>query len=319
MIPSSDQSAKLLTAQGVSRFIDSNNMQVMAGKRKESEQEHPTDDNLAFAPSIGSLSNDWHRYQSTRHRPESCGSLHHLPNDITWGLENGRAINDCHPYIMRAILGFFHSHFVFLAVLDSPSTPRKSPRQERSRRTVDRILNASARIFHECGYSGATTNDIADEAGVSVGSLYQYFPNKDALLVALTRRHIESTSAGLAHHLGEMHADAGFEFILRNVVNFLVAQHELDHLHLLVMHQAPRTQEINAELDRAKSHLVNLTDQLLQAHIEDPHRRKLIARMVVATIDASVHDVILRQPKGGKRTAAVDLTIATALSIIEAA
>jgi AcrR family transcriptional regulator len=208
----------------------------------------------------------------------------------------------------------FHTHLM----PDARTDARKSPRQERSRRTVERILDAATRIFQECGYSGATTNDIADEASVSIGSLYQYFPNKDALLVALTRRHIESTTAGLADFLNRSSSDVGFELILRNVVDFLVAQHEFDHLHLLVMHEAPRTHEISVELDRAKSQLVDLTMQLLINRIENSHQRTLIARMVVATIDASVHDVILRQPKGKRRNTAVDLAIATALSIIEA-
>jgi AcrR family transcriptional regulator len=200
---------------------------------------------------------------------------------------------------------------------DSRTEARKSPSQERSRRTVERILDTAARIFHEQGYAGATTNDVADEAGVSVGSLYQYFPNKDALLVALTRRHIESTTSGLTHLLSRMSANAGFDTIIRQVVDFLVEQHDLDDLHLLVMHQAPRTNEISIELERAKSQLVDLAEQLLVSRINDSQRRTLVARMVVATIDAGVHDVILRQPRGKARKAATDITISTALSIIE--
>lgn len=203
-------------------------------------------------------------------------------------------------------------------MLDSPASPRKSPRQERSRRTVERILDAAARIFHEHGYAGATTNDIADEAEVSVGSLYQYFPNKDALLVALTRRHIEATTAGLADLLRGLNAEQGFDGILRAVVDFLVEQHELDQLHLLVMHRAPRTHEINVELDRAKHQLVDIASALLSTTIDDHQHRALVARMVVATIDAAVHEVILRQPQGATRRAALDLTIATAMSIIDA-
>ena len=180
----------------------------------------------------------------------------------------------------------------------TPTSPRKAPRQERSRRTVERILDAAAHIFHEQGYAAATTNDIADEARVSIGSLYQYFPNKDALLAALTRRHIESATAGLADLLGRLRADAGFERILREVVDFLVEQHDLD---------------------RAKAQLIDLTSDLLSAAVEDQHRRSLVARMVVATIDAAVHDVIIRQPRGTSRRAAIDLTISTAMSIIEAA
>ena len=195
--------------------------------------------------------------------------------------------------------------------------PRKSPSQERSRRTVDRILDAATRIFHEQGYTGATTNDIADEADVSVGSLYQYFPNKDALLVALTQRHIATTTTDLTNLLLDLPRDSDIETTFRTVVDFLVSQHDLDDLHLLVMHQAPRTHDINLSLEHAKSHLVELTSQILRTKITDSRKRNLVARMVVATIDASVHDVILRQPRGKARQKAIDLTIATALSIIE--
>jgi AcrR family transcriptional regulator len=195
--------------------------------------------------------------------------------------------------------------------------PRKSPSQERSRRTVDRILDAATRIFHEQGYTGATTNDIADEADISVGSLYQYFPNKDALLVALTQRHIATTTTDLTNLLLDLPRDSDLETTFRTVVDFLVSQHDLDDLHLLVMHQAPRTHDINLSLEHAKSHLVELTSQILRTKITDSRKRNLVARMVVATIDASVHDVILRQPRGKARQKAIDLTIATALSIIE--
>jgi AcrR family transcriptional regulator len=195
--------------------------------------------------------------------------------------------------------------------------PRKSPSQERSRRTVNRILDAATRIFHEQGYTGATTNDIADEADISVGSLYQYFPNKDALLVALTQRHITTTTTDLTNLLLDLPRDSDLETTFRTVVDFLVSQHDLDDLHLLVMHQAPRTHDINLSLEHAKSHLVELTSQILRTKITDSRKRNLVARMVVATIDASVHDVILRQPRGKARQKAIDLTIATALSIIE--
>jgi AcrR family transcriptional regulator len=199
------------------------------------------------------------------------------------------------------------------------SSPRKSPSQERSRLTVERILDAAARIFHEQGYAGATTNDIADEAGLSIGSLYQYFPNKDALLAALTKRHITTTTSSLAAMIGKLPEDSGFNVILRAVVRFLVEQHDLDDLHLLVMHTSPRTHEINLELEQAKTQLVEITSVLLAKMniIED--QQMLISRMVVATIDAAVHDVIIRQPRGKKRQAAIDLTISTALSIVETA
>ena len=67
--------------------------------------------------------------------------------------------------------------------------PRRSPSQTRSRATVDGILTAAARIFARDGFATGTTNRIAELAGVSIGSLYEYFPNKQALLVdCWTRR-----------------------------------------------------------------------------------------------------------------------------------
>jgi len=66
---------------------------------------------------------------------------------------------------------------------------RKVPRQKRSKELVEAILEASAQIFAELGYARATTNKIAERAGVSVGSLYQYFPNKDSLIASLHEAH----------------------------------------------------------------------------------------------------------------------------------
>jgi AcrR family transcriptional regulator len=66
--------------------------------------------------------------------------------------------------------------------------PRKTPAQQRSEVTVDAILEAAARILETRGFGGYTTNAVAARAGVSIGSLYQYFPGKDALTKALIRR-----------------------------------------------------------------------------------------------------------------------------------
>lgn len=69
--------------------------------------------------------------------------------------------------------------------------PRKRPQQLRSQATVDAILDAAAHLFCESGFAATTTNTVAERAGVSIGSLYQYFPNKIALLEALRERHIK--------------------------------------------------------------------------------------------------------------------------------
>ncbi|WP_346912039.1 TetR/AcrR family transcriptional regulator [uncultured Roseibium sp.] len=67
-------------------------------------------------------------------------------------------------------------------------TPRKQPRQKRSQETCAVILEAAARILETDGLGGLTTNRVAVTAGVSVGSLYQYFPSKEAILAELIRR-----------------------------------------------------------------------------------------------------------------------------------
>ncbi len=67
--------------------------------------------------------------------------------------------------------------------------PRKLPRQARSRALVDAILDAAARILEEQGREALNTNLVADKAGVSIGSLYQYFPNRDAIIAAVAERH----------------------------------------------------------------------------------------------------------------------------------
>lgn len=74
-------------------------------------------------------------------------------------------------------------------------TPRKSPRQSRSEATVEVILEATAHILIEQGYGRLTTNSVASRAGVSIGSLYQYFPGKEALMAALMRSHGDEIDA----------------------------------------------------------------------------------------------------------------------------
>ncbi|MDC5205967.1 TetR/AcrR family transcriptional regulator [Acinetobacter baumannii] len=78
--------------------------------------------------------------------------------------------------------------------------PRKRPRQARSVATFEAILEAAARILESLGFAGFNTNAVAELAGVSIGSLYQYFPSKDALIVELIRRE----RAKLSNHIVEV-------------------------------------------------------------------------------------------------------------------
>lgn len=77
--------------------------------------------------------------------------------------------------------------------------PRKTPVQARSAVTVDAILDATIQVLVACGKERLTTTLVARRAGVSVGTLYQYFPNKSALLQACLRRHMEEIRRAVDH------------------------------------------------------------------------------------------------------------------------
>ncbi|RVB24886.1 TetR/AcrR family transcriptional regulator, partial [Mesorhizobium sp. M7A.F.Ca.CA.004.05.1.1] len=75
---------------------------------------------------------------------------------------------------------------------------RKAPRQQRSRATVDTIVEAAARVLARRGWAHFTTNETASAAGVSVGSIYQYFPNKLALAEEIRKRHLDAVLAAIS-------------------------------------------------------------------------------------------------------------------------
>jgi len=74
----------------------------------------------------------------------------------------------------------------------SRTQPRTIPTQERSRETVDALLDATEEVARRVGFDEATTKEIAQRAGVSAGTLYRYFPSKEALLAAVVNRQWEA-------------------------------------------------------------------------------------------------------------------------------
>src|SRR5215469_5687650 len=82
--------------------------------------------------------------------------------------------------------------------------PRKTASQGRSRATVKALLDATARILIAEGFDKASTNRIAEVAGVSVGSLYQYFPGKEALVAAVIERHQQQIMQTVRGELAEV-------------------------------------------------------------------------------------------------------------------
>ncbi len=109
----------------------------------------------------------------------------------------------------------------------TPLAPRKTPTQRRSADTVDAIIEAAARILEEQGFKGYSTNAVALRAGVSIGSLYQYFPGKDALTSAL----IERETAVLLAHIGTATHASDWATGLRAMISAAVA-HQLQRPRL---------------------------------------------------------------------------------------
>lgn len=101
--------------------------------------------------------------------------------------------------------------------------PRKSPRQARSTATVEVILEAATRVLSEESLGGFNTNRIAEVAGVSVGSLYQYFPNKASLVAAL----VERTQSALADAVEKRVAERGskpLSTVIRELADLAIEQ-----------------------------------------------------------------------------------------------
>src|SRR5215469_8883193 len=105
--------------------------------------------------------------------------------------------------------------------------PRKHASQERSRATVDALIEATARILVKDGFDKASTNRIAEKAGVSVGSLYQYFPGKEALVAAVVQRHGQELMQVVRDALDEV-AAAPMEQGVRKLVTAAIDAHRID-------------------------------------------------------------------------------------------
>jgi AcrR family transcriptional regulator len=177
--------------------------------------------------------------------------------------------------------------------------PRKQPRQARSRLTLASILTAAAQVFERRGYAGGTTDAIAERAGVSVGSLYQYFPNKDAILVALMERHVEEGTALLSGLVREVQGQPlPIDALLHRFVDAMIALHNREpHLHRVLFENAPLPGSLRSDLERLENAFVEQIAALLSDHpglaLRDP---ALAATMLVRGIDGLVHGFILRPP-----------------------
>lgn len=149
--------------------------------------------------------------------------------------------------------------------------PRKAPVQKRSQVTVDAIIEAAARIFVREGYPNATTNRIAELAGVSVGSLYEYFPNKASLLAALVERQTEIMSNVMRERLAQVEGRPLADVVTTIARAVIEAHYQNVDLNRLLIAGTPRV----AQWRRIEQVSFSLADQIrgALAHlIADPVR-----------------------------------------------
>jgi len=121
----------------------------------------------------------------------------------------------------------------------TPTKPRKRPRQARSRALVDAIVEGTSRVLCRDGYAGLTTTAVAEVTGVSIGSLYQYFPSREALVAEVLRRHARGTITRIDGTLA-IHADQPTAIRMRHLLEELVAiKRENPKLHRVFATEIP--------------------------------------------------------------------------------
>jgi AcrR family transcriptional regulator len=190
------------------------------------------------------------------------------------------------------------------------TTPRKRPRQERSQATVDAILDATARVLCSTGYDRASTNRIALAAGVSVGSLYQYFPNKEALVAALVERHTAQMTALVTRKLTEV-STMPVEVAVRAMIQAMFDAHAVDpRLHKVLIEQVPRIGKLEkvVGVEREVEALVKV---FLEARRSELRRARLdaVAFVLCHVVEAVTHAAVLAElPAGRNRDVAEELT-----------
>ena len=176
------------------------------------------------------------------------------------------------------------------------TSPRKHASQARSRATVDALVEATARILIREGFDRASTNRIAEVAGVSIGSLYQYFLGKEALVAAVIDRHNQNVMQVVRAALTEVAAQP-IKQAVRRMVATAIEAHRIDpKLHRVLSEQIPRTGRLkNVEIFGRETYA------LVQAYLE-AHRHELravdleLAAFVCATsIEALTHAAVVHR------------------------
>ena len=178
------------------------------------------------------------------------------------------------------------------------SKPRKVASQPRSRATVDALVEATARILVKEGFDQASTNHIAEVAGVSIGSLYQYFPSKEALVFAVVERHQQEIMQTVRSELAGV-LDQPVEKAVCKLVAVAVKAHRVDpKLHRVLAEQIPRVGKLE-KLETVSRENYTLFRTYLERHRDELRidDLELASFVCVTSIEALTHNAVLHYPK----------------------
>jgi AcrR family transcriptional regulator len=177
------------------------------------------------------------------------------------------------------------------------TTPRKLPQQDRSRITVEAVLEATTRILTEEGYDKANTNRIAERAGISVGSLYQYFPNKESLMAALMEQHSNEIAALVESKLKDLF-DAPLETAIPELVKAVIAAHAIDpRLHQVLNEEIPRSERLQ-QMQKAEERIAELLGAYLARWRSQIHPQNLEMTVFILsrTVESLCHSAVIEHP-----------------------
>jgi AcrR family transcriptional regulator len=177
--------------------------------------------------------------------------------------------------------------------------PRKRPLQHRSRASVDAVLEAAAQVLERDGYEATTTDAVAERAGVSIGTLYQYFPNKDALLVALTERHAVAAQAVLEPLLREV-VDATpplGDWLQRFVRACVELNGRRPRLHQILFEETPFPRQQLEGMYQSGDLILQVIEQYL-ARVGDVTvpRPRVAAYLIFRAVGSVIHAGAVRRP-----------------------
>lgn len=176
---------------------------------------------------------------------------------------------------------------------------RKQPLQQRSRQTVTSILTAAAQVFTQRGYANTTTNHIALRAGVSIGSLYQYFPSKDAILMALAEQHVEKAFAAVLEEVRDKR-DAPAPVLLRALVDALLRAHQKQpRLHRVIFEEAHLLdQSFRRRLEELDRRALDLAREIIHARCAElaVDNAEMASFVVVHVLEGITHATVIHHP-----------------------